>query len=105
MSIYKGYESFIELQIEGLSSDPSASYVSHVRDSNNKELLLELSSAQGDITVPEEGILRFRFSGQSTESFPKHITFDVVRVDITPRRHLGFSVLAEVLNPVTRGLV
>lgn len=104
MSIYKGYESFIELQVEGLSTDPAASYVSQVRDIRNHYVYGSLSTAEGTISTPEEGVLRFRFSEELTSSLPENIIFDVVRVDVTPNRHLGFTVAAEVKLPVTRGL-
>lgn len=102
MSFVKGYQSYEEVQIPGISALSGATYVAHIRDETNKSLLAELTTASGGISVHPTDIMRFTVSAQDTAKFPDTVIMDVVRTDVTPTQYQGFKLRISVENPVTR---
>jgi hypothetical protein len=102
MAFIKGYESNIELVIEGATSQTTARYVSHVRDIDNIELLAVMSTDNGRIVVLPDDIVRFTLPASETAKLRKEFIFDFSRVDGSEPIHYGFIIKDELFIPTTR---
>lgn len=102
MAFIKGYQSYLEIVIPGLSAISNPTFTSHIRDNANATLLAILTTENGRITIRSGDIMRFTLPASITSSMQGEFILDVVRTDVSPAQHQGFMIKGNVTVPVTR---
>lgn len=113
----KGYQSVIEVELEGPDDLSGGEFVGQIRErACSGTLLGELSTDDGSITVTsdmvsgaDEGyewltILTLTFPDTMTGSWPDETVMDIVQTDVDPDLPLGFTLYIPWDQPVTRDL-
>jgi hypothetical protein len=101
-----GYEYRLQLQAEADLFPEGASFAGQVRSAiTAATTVAELSTAAGSVLRVDVRRLEIVLTPDVTASLaPGTVVLDLVRIDLTPDRHLGFVLEIPVALPVTRGL-
>ena len=101
-----GYEYRLRLQAEADLFPDGASFAGQVRSAiTAATMVAELSTAAGSVLRVDVRTLEIVLTPDVTSSLaPGTVVLDLVRIDLTPDRHLGFVLEIPVALPVTRGL-
>jgi hypothetical protein len=101
-----GYEYRLQLQAEADLFPHGASFAGQVRSAiAAATTVAELSTAAGSVLRVDVRTLEIVLTRDVTASLaPGTVVLDLVRIDLTPGRHLGFVLEIPVALPVTRGL-
>lgn len=106
--IQAGYDWMIQISFTnaGKTFPNTATFTSQVRrDPAVEDILATMTTANGGIIWIDESTLALKLVGTATVGWPKRNAYiDVVRTDVTPHEHLGFTLVVPVIIPVTRGL-
>lgn len=101
-----GYEYRLQLQAEADLFPEGACFAGQVRSAiAAATMVAELSTAAGSVLRVDVRTLEIVLTPDVTASLaPGTVVLDLVRIDLTPDRHLGFVLEVPVALPVTRGL-
>jgi hypothetical protein len=101
-----GYEYRLQLQAEADLFPDGASFAGQVRSAiTAATTVAELSTAAGSVLRVDVRTLEIVLTSDVTSSLaPGLVVLDLVRIDLTPDRHLGFVLEIPVTLPVTREL-
>jgi hypothetical protein len=101
-----GYDWCLHIAAEAPVFLDGASYTGQVRAHvSSPDVLATLRSDAGGITRISDTVLEISLQAAQTALLsPGRIVLDLVRIDLTPGRHLGFVLEIPVALPVTRGL-
>lgn len=101
-----GYEYRLQLEAEADLFPEGASFAGQVRSAiTAATTVAELSTAAGSVLRVDMRTLEIVLTPDVTASLaPGMVVLDLVRIDLTPDRHLGFVLDIPVALPVTRGL-
>ena len=99
-----GYEYRLQLQAEADLFPEGASFVGQVRPLvSTTAVLAELSTAAASVLRLDVRTLEIVLTPDVTANLaPGMVVLDLVRIDLTPDRHLGFVLEVPVALPVTR---
>jgi len=99
-----GYEYRLQLQAEADLFPEGASFAGQMRNAiTAATMVAELSSVAGSVLRVDGRTLEIVLTPEVTASLtPGGVVLDLVRIDLTPDRHLGFVLEIPVVLPVTR---
>ena len=99
-----GYEYRLQLQADAELFPQGASFAGQVRSTiSAAAVLAELSTAMGSVLRLDGRTLEIVLTPDVTASLtPGGVALDLVRIDLSPDRHLGFVLEIPVVLPVTR---
>jgi hypothetical protein len=101
-----GYEYRLQLEAEADLFPEGAAVAGQLRSTiTATSVLAALSTTAGSILRLDERTLEIVLGPTITAGLaPGMVVLDLVRIDLTPDRHLGFLLEIPVALPVTRGL-
>lgn len=104
-AIVIGYDYRVRLETDAAVFAEGASYLAQVRlKPSSTAILVTLTSLSGDIERVNDTCINLRIPATATASMaPGSVVLDVVRDDLDPHQHLGFSLEIPVMLPITRG--
>ncbi len=99
-----GYEYRLQLEAEADLFPEGASFAGQVRSAITAlTVVAELSTAAGSVLRVDDHTLEIVLAPEVTANLaPGMVVLDLVRIDLTPDRHLGFVLEVPVALPVTR---
>lgn len=100
-----GYPWVQRLAVEGVALFPSgATFTAQFRASRDSEnILATLTTGNGGITRISDTEIELNVSATDTANMTVgKVMFDIVRTDVSPDAHLGFTVTVPVVRPITR---
>ena len=99
-----GYEYRLQLEAEADLFPEDASFAGQVRSViTAATVVAELSTAAGSVLRVDNHTLEIVLAPEVTASLaPGMVVLDLVRIDLTPDRHLGFVLEIPAALPVTR---
>ena len=105
-AIMIGYAYRLRIEAEGVLFPEGAAFIGQVRQSPGAtEVLATLSSTNGGLVRVSDHALDLQIAASDTAQMAEgSVVIDVVRTDVSPDLHLGFSLEVPVLLPVTRGV-
>ena len=105
-AILVGYQYHLRLEAEAPLFPIGAAFTGHVRAKpSDAQVLAVISSADGGVSRVSDCVVDLALSpAQTTGLAPGRVMLDLVRIDLEPDLHLGFSLELPVLLPITRGL-
>ncbi len=105
-AIFVGYEYKLQVETDLALFPVGAAITAHVRAKvSDTAILATLTTANGGIVRVSDYLAEVVIPAAQTLNFkPGTVHMDMVRTDLTPDRHLGFSLEIPVTMPVTRGL-
>lgn len=106
-AILIGYEYKLQIATDLILFPEVATLAAQVRCRVSDSLVLAtLTTANGGLTRLADQLIEVVIAPAQTLTFkPGTIHMDIVRTDLTPDHHLGFSLEIPVVMPVTRGLL
>ena len=105
-AILIGYDYRVRLEADVAVFAEGASFIAQVRlKPSSPDVAAVLSSTTGEIERVSDTSIDLHIPATSTNGMaPGSVVLDVVRDDLNPPLHLGFSLKIPVQLPVTRGL-
>ena len=105
-AILVGYQYHLRLEAEAPLFPIEALFTGHMRAKpSDAQILAVISSADGSVVRVSDYAIDLTLSPAQTAGLtPGRVMLDLVRIDLDPDLHLGFSLELPVLLPVTRGL-
>jgi hypothetical protein len=105
-AILVGYQYHLRLEAEAPLFPTGALFTGHMRAKpSDAQLLAVISSADGGVVRVDDHVIDLTLSPTQTAGLiPGRVVLDLVRIDLEPDLHLGFSLELPVLLPITRGL-
>lgn len=106
-AIVIGYTYRLQIETEAPVFPEGTALLAHVRlKPSSLNLLAALSSAAGTLLRRSDYLLEIMIPADATAQMqPGTVMFDLVRTDLDPPLHLGFSLEIPVQLPVTRGVL
>lgn len=106
LAIMIGYAYRLRLEAEGALFPEGAAFTGHVRAKPRAaDVLATLTSANGGLVRVSDSALDLNIAASDTAAMSVgSVVVDVVRTDVDPDLHLGFTLEIPVMLPVTRGL-
>ena len=106
-AILVGYQYHLRLEAEAPLFPTGALFIGHMRvKPSDAQILAVISSADGGVTRVSDCVVDLTLSPSQTAGLtPGRVVLDLVRIDLEPDLHLGFSLELPVLLPITRGLL
>lgn len=105
-AILVGYQYHLRIEAEAPLFPAGAAFIGHMRvKPSDAQLLAVISSTDGGVTRVSDCVIDLTLSPTQTAGLaPGRVVLDLVRIDLDPDLHLGFSLELPVLLPITRGL-
>jgi len=105
-TILIGYRYELRIEADGALFPEGAAFTGHVRSKAvATDVLVALSSDGGGFVRASDNELDLVITAAQTSGLSVgSVVVDVVRTDLDPDLHLGFSLEIPVMLPVTRGL-
>lgn len=105
-AVIVGYEYKLQVETDLAVFPVGAAFTAHVRAKvSDTAILATLTTANGGLVRVADNLVEVVIPASQTTNFkPGTVHMDIVRTDLTPDHHLGFTMEIPVVLPVTRGL-
>lgn len=105
-AIAVGYEYRLQIETNAPVFPPGCSLVAQVRAKvSDSAVIATLTTANGGLTRIADAIVEIAIPPAATAALPAgSVVMDMVRTDLSPDRHLNFTLEIPVIRPVTRDL-
>lgn len=105
-AIVAGYEYKLQIEADGPLFPAGCELVAHIRSKvSDSSPVATLSTGNGGLRRISDTIAEITIPPSATAGLaPGSVIMDMVRTDLSPDRHLNFTLEIPVIRPVTRGL-
>ncbi len=105
-AILVGYQYHLHLEAEAPLFPQGSLFIGHMRAKpSDTQILAVISSSDGSVVRVSDYVVDLTLSPAQTAGLaPGRVVLDLVRIDLDPDLHLGFSLELPVLLSITRGL-